>query len=414
MAYKLITSAKSDKGKIRSSNQDSGYAGNNLFIVADGMGGHAGGDIASALSTQHVAKVDDFYTDDGKAIEALTKAMREANDNLIKTVKDYPYLDGMGTTMDALVFTKNNANIVHIGDSRVYLLRDGYLKQITKDHTFVQKLVDSGRITEEEALYHPKRNVLMKVLGDSYQEPEFDVHQITIQPGDRFLLCSDGLCGFVPEQIIEENMKIADLDEATDLLIAEAKEYGAPDNVTVLVVEARDTRDSAEQVAAITWLGSAANEVVITEEGSNKFLRVFNKIGFVNSFRKRDEFLSENDPEFARALKEFDGRVRSWKNRGLALGIIITLVLGGSLWGVYSYTQTRYYLGIENGKVAIYQGIKESFGGFGFSHLYKISDVSVDTLPDFQKEALTRSVSANNLEDAKAKLQHIIESVTNG
>ena len=414
MAYKLITSAKSDKGKIRSSNQDSGYAGNNLFIVADGMGGHAGGDIASALSTQHVAKADDFYIDDGKAIEVLTKAMREANDNLIKTVKDYPYLNGMGTTMDAIVFTENIANIIHIGDSRVYLLRDGYLKQITKDHTFVQKLVDSGRITEEEALYHPKRNVLMKVLGDSYQEPEFDIHQITIQPGDRFLLCSDGLCGFVPEKIIEENMKIADLDEATDLLIAETKEYGAPDNVTVLVIEARDTRDSAEQLAAITWLGSAANEVVITEEGSNKFLRVFNKIGFVNSFRKRDEFLSESDPEFAKALNEFDGRVRSWKKRGLALGIIITLVLGGSLWGVYSYTQTRYYLGIENGKVAIYQGIKESFGGFGFSHLYKLSDVTVDSLPDFQKDLLNRSVSADNLQDAKDKLQQIVESVTNG
>ena len=163
MAYRFLTSAKSDKGKVRASNQDSGYSGNNLFIVADGMGGHAGGDIASAMATQHVAKADDVYEDDGKAIEVVAKAMREANDNLIATVKDYPYLQGMGTTMDTLVFTGNQANIIHIGDSRVYLSREGNLIQITKDHTFVQKLVDSGRITEEEALYHAKRNVLMKI-----------------------------------------------------------------------------------------------------------------------------------------------------------------------------------------------------------------------------------------------------------
>lgn len=413
MKYKFLTAAKSDKGKIRSSNQDSGYAGNNLFIVADGMGGHAGGDIASALATQHVAKIDDYYETSEKAVDIVTATMKEANGNLIKTVKDFPYLEGMGTTMDAIVFTKDVANIVHIGDSRVYLLRDGLLKQVTKDHTFVQKLVDSGRITEEEALYHPKRNVLMKVLGDSYQEAEFDVHQINAVAGDRFLLCSDGLCGVVPEKLIEENMKIADLDEATDLLIAEAKEYGAPDNVTVIIIEVRDPKDVLEQ-PAIKWLGSAANEVVIAKEGSNNFLRIFNRLGFANSFRKRDQFLSESDPEFAKALNEFDGKVRSWKKRGIALGVIIALILGGTTWGVYSYTQTRYYLGIENGKVAIYQGIKESFAGFGFSHLHTKSDIAVEQLPDFQQELLLRTISADSLEDAQAKLQQIVESVTNG
>ena len=414
MTYRFLTSAKSDKGKVRASNQDSGYSGNNLFIVADGMGGHAGGDIASAMATQHVAKADDVYEDDGKAIEVVAKAMREANDNLIATVKDYPYLQGMGTTMDTLVFTGNQANIIHIGDSRVYLSREGNLVQITKDHTFVQKLVDSGRITEEEALYHPKRNVLMKVLGDSYQEPEFDIHQIEAKPGDRFLLCSDGLCGFVPTALIEENLKNPDLEEASDLLIAEAKEYGAPDNVTVLIIEVKEAGELAEQASTITWLGSAANEVVISQEGSNRFLRIFNKINFANSFRKREEFLSENDPEFAKAIKEFDGRVTSWRRRGIALGVIITLLLGGALWGFYSYTQTRFYLGVENGKVAIYQGIKESFAGFGFSHLVQYSTLDVATLPDFQKELLDRTISADSLDDAKAKLQQIVESITNG
>ncbi|NBW73722.1 MAG: serine/threonine-protein phosphatase, partial [Microbacteriaceae bacterium] len=150
MANRYIASGKSDKGKVRSSNQDSGYAGNNLFIVADGMGGHAGGDIASALATQHVAKADDFYPTKLKAVASITKAMTEANNQLITTVDSFKYLAGMGTTMDALVFTNDTASILHIGDSRVYYLKDGVMSQVTKDHTFVQKLIDAGKITPEE------------------------------------------------------------------------------------------------------------------------------------------------------------------------------------------------------------------------------------------------------------------------
>lgn len=413
MSYKYLASGKSDKGRVRSSNQDSGYAGNNLFLVADGMGGHAGGDIASALATQRVAKIDDVYPNKIKAANALSSEMAEANKQLVSTVDSFSYLDGMGTTMDALLFTGESASIVHIGDSRVYWLRDGVMTQVTKDHTFVQKLIDAGRITPEEALYHPRRNVLMKVLGDSQQEPEFDIHHIDIQPGDRFLLCSDGLSSVVPESILEENMKIASLDEATDLLVAEAKEYGAPDNVTVILVEVRDANDPFP-AQSITWLGSAANEVVISQSGSNKFLQIFSRISFWDAFRKREQFLSESDPSFAKALDEFDGKVRSWKLRGLILFVIIAGIAGASIFGIYSYTQTRFYLGIENGKVAIYQGIKESFAGFGFSKLYDESNVLVDSLPDFQKDLLTRSISADSIEDAREKLQQIIESIDNG
>ncbi|MFN4846510.1 MAG: PP2C family protein-serine/threonine phosphatase [Rhodoluna sp.] len=413
MAFKFLASGKSDKGRVRSSNQDSGYAGNNLFIVADGMGGHAGGDIASALATQRVAKIDDVYPSKVKAVNALSAEMAEANKQLVDTVDSFGYLDGMGTTMDALLFSGSTASIVHIGDSRVYWLRDGVMSQVTKDHTFVQKLIDAGRITPEEALVHPRRNVLMKVLGDSQQEPEFDVHHIEIQPGDRFLLCSDGLCGVVPEPILEENMKVTSLDEATDLLVAEAKEYGAPDNVTVILVEVRESNDNLAS-QNITWLGSAANEVVISQSGSNKFLQIFSRISFWEAFRKREQFLSENDPGFAKALDEFDGKVRSWKLRGLILFAIIAAIAGASIYGIYSYTQTRFYLGVENGKIAIYQGIKESFAGFGFSKLYEESTIDVVTLPDFQQDLLDRTISADSLEDAREKLQQIIESVDNG
>jgi len=415
MGYKYLSAAKSDRGKIRSSNQDSGYSGVNLFVVADGMGGHAGGDIASALATQLVAQVDDVYVDADLAIGTLLEVMQSANEKLTDTVREYSYLAGMGTTMDALVFTGTTANVAHIGDSRVYVLRDGVMNQITKDHTFVQTLVDTGRITEEEALYHPRRNVLMRVLGDASDEPQFDVYPVDVLPGDRFLLCSDGLCGVVPNALIEENMKVADLDEAAGLLIDEAKEYGAPDNVTVILVEVFESDEDIPS-QGITWLGSAANEVVIKPNSAGRILEIFSPKAWLDSFRNagKEEYLAVDDPAFAQAVKEFGGKVRNWKLRGLLFFVLLAAVAGASIWGIYSYTQTRYYLGVQDGKVAIYQGIKESFAGFGFSHLYEQSDLSVDALPDFQKDLLQRSISADSLADAKDKLNQIAASVDNG
>ena len=417
MALKIVSVSKSDKGKVRSSNQDSGYSGVNLFVVADGMGGHAGGDIASAIATQHVAKVDDVYEDGELAIGALLNAMREANEKLTETVSKFNYLAGMGTTMDAVLITENLANIAHIGDSRVYLLRNNVMTQITKDHTFVQKLVDSGKITEEEALYHPRRNVLMRVLGDASEEPEFDIHQLELQAGDRLLLCSDGLCSYVPGQIIEENLKVTNLDEAIDLLIDEAKEYGAPDNVTVLLLDVREATETNEVTQGITWLGSAANEVVIKSNSAGRILEIFSPVRWLESFRdsaSKEEFFSEKDPALAKAINEFGGKVRNWKLRGAALFIALAILSGASVWGIYSYTQSRYYLGVQDGKIAIYQGIKESFAGFGFSHLYQQSTVEVATLPDFQQELLSRTISADSLADAKRKLKQITESAKNG
>lgn len=416
MTYKFQTAAKSDRGKIRSSNQDSGYAGVNLFVVADGMGGHAGGDIASALATQLVAQVDDVYDDPDLAIGTLLESMQSANEKLTNTVREYGYLAGMGTTMDALVFTGTTAAIAHIGDSRVYLLRDGIMSQLTKDHTFVQTLVDSGRITEDEALYHPRRNVLMRVLGDASDEPQFDVYPLDVLPGDRFLLCSDGLCGVVPNALIEENMKVTDLSEAADLLIEEAREYGAPDNVTVILVEVFEADEDIPS-HGITWLGSAANEVVIKPNSAGRILEIFSPKAWLDSFRNsagKEEYLAVDDPAFAQAVKEFGGKVRNWKLRGLIFFVLLGLVATASIWGIYTYTQTRYYLGVEDGKVAIYQGIKESFAGFGFSHLYEKSNLDLATLPDFQQELLQRSISANSITEAREKLNQIATSVDNG
>src|SRR4051794_40384201 len=201
MVFQGSSAAISHTGKVRSNNQDSGYAGSSLFVVADGMGGHAGGDIASAIAVRRIAETDrlDFATPQ-EAEFALQSAMIAANQEISAAVEERPELTGMGTTVSALVRVDDVIATAHIGDSRIYLLRDGELSQITNDHTFVQRLVETGRITPEEAAVHPRRSVLMRVLGDIDQSPEIDTAILGTGPGDRWMLCSDGLTSHVPPE----------------------------------------------------------------------------------------------------------------------------------------------------------------------------------------------------------------------
>ncbi|MSZ08741.1 MAG: serine/threonine-protein phosphatase, partial [Actinobacteria bacterium] len=231
----VLSAASSHIGKIRLTNQDSGSVGRHLFVVADGMGGHAGGDVASALAVQHLSRLDRAYSSVDEARETLFTNILEAGRELTSTVEEHPELTGMGTTVSAMIRVGSQMVIAHIGDSRIYRLREGVLEQITSDHTFVQRLVDSGRITPEEAAVHPRRSVLMRVLGDVDAEPEVDTHVVDTQPGDRWLLCSDGLSGYVPERDIAETLlTIDDVELACHKLITQTLSEGAPDNVTVV------------------------------------------------------------------------------------------------------------------------------------------------------------------------------------
>ena len=199
MVFEGSSAAISHTGKVRSNNQDSGYSGANLFVVADGMGGHAGGDVASSIAIHRMEPLDQPYTSVEDAQASLQAAATTAAGDLIRAAKDRPELAGLGTTLSAIIMVDDYAVIGHIGDSRIYLYRDDAVTQITADHTFVQRLVDSGRITPEEARYHPRRSVLMRVLSDMDADPELDNFVMHTQPGDRWLLCSDGLSGVVDE-----------------------------------------------------------------------------------------------------------------------------------------------------------------------------------------------------------------------
>jgi serine/threonine protein phosphatase PrpC len=233
----VLSAAASHVGKVRASNQDSGSIGNHLFVVADGMGGHAGGDVASAIAVRHLAEIDRPYDSVDDAREVLYRSILDAGMELTEAVSEHPELTGMGTTVSAMIRVGKQMVIAHIGDSRIYRLRNGVLEQITADHTFVQRLVDSGRITPEEAAVHPRRSVLMRVLGDVDVEPEIDTHVVDTQPDDRWLLCSDGLSGYVSEREIAEILVSVDnTEDACEKLILASLAEGAPDNVTVVVV----------------------------------------------------------------------------------------------------------------------------------------------------------------------------------
>ena len=411
MAIRTVSYAASDVGKVRSSNQDSGYAGVNLFFVADGMGGHAGGDIASAITAQHVAKADEPVENSQQAEQKLIDYIWQANEKLSASVAEHSELAGMGTTFSGIFVNGTSVSIGHIGDSRIYLARDGVVKQITSDHTFVQRLVDTGRITEEEALVHPRRSVLMRVLGDVEQFPEVDLETFETKPGDRWMVCSDGLSGVVPEGLMHRILlSNSTVQEATDLLVGEALEFGAPDNVTVVLVDVLDAKDEVEVSPARTFVGSAASEVVIEERKGRRILRILNPMTLIEMLQKPEDptsFAPESEELLEKILKETKGRIRARRLRQIATYLLIVAAATYGLFLAYEYTQTRYFVGTNDGVVVIYKGIKEELGPFKFSTVYEVSNITLDSLTDFQREALERSIGTENLEDARRVLDQL-------
>lgn len=241
--------AQSDVGRIRAKNDDSAYAGRHLAVVADGMGGHAGGDVASAATVLDMIHLDraDY---DGDAGNVLADEIQTANSLLSELVHINPKLAGMGTTVTALLLAEGKLHFAHIGDSRAYRLRDGEFKQVSVDHTFVQRLIDEGRLKPEEAESHPHKNVLMRVLGDVDASPELDLDTLDVRPGDRWLLCSDGL-NYVAGHAVERTVKeTKDLRECVETLVELTLEAGSPDNVTVVMVEiVEETPDDVSTAA---------------------------------------------------------------------------------------------------------------------------------------------------------------------
>jgi PPM family protein phosphatase len=237
MSLTLRFAAGSHTGMIRDHNEDSGYAGPRLLAIADGMGGQAAGEVASSEVISTIVALDDDVPG-SDILTSLDAAVQHANARLRGMVEEDPQLDGMGTTLTALLWTGQRLGLVHVGDSRAYLLRDGVLTQITQDHTWVQRLVDEGRITEEEATTHPQRSLLMRALG-SADHVEADLSIREVRAGDRYLVCSDGLTNHISNQELETMLTREtsnSADQAARRLLNLVNLRGATDNATIVVV----------------------------------------------------------------------------------------------------------------------------------------------------------------------------------
>ncbi|ETJ01701.1 MAG: Phosphoprotein phosphatase, partial [Actinomyces urogenitalis DORA_12] len=238
MTISLRYAARSSVGLVRASNQDSAYAGPHLMAMCDGMGGPAGGDIASAVAISHLIPLDADSHQAGELLGLLRGAIQEAHADLVARSTAEPDLAGLGTTCVAVMRSGNKLAMVHVGDSRAYLLREGELTQVTTDHTFVEYLVETGRLTREQARQHPQRSVLLRVLGDADGEVQLDESIREAVPGDRWLLCSDGLSGPVTAATIGEVLAgVEDPALAADQLIDLAERAGGPDNITAVVFD---------------------------------------------------------------------------------------------------------------------------------------------------------------------------------
>ncbi len=268
MVLVLRYAARSDVGLVRSDNEDSAYAGSRMLVVADGMGGHAAGELASATAVATFATLDshdELQPGDDEILGLLAAATDDAHDALQTVAAATPGSRGMGTTVTALAWLNDRVAVAHIGDSRAYLLRDSVLRQLTRDHTFVQTLVDAGRITPEEASVHERRNLLTKAL-DGLHPVESDLSIREVRPGDRFLLSSDGLHGVVPDARLRELLiEFSDPTAAVAALVEEALRGGAPDNVTALVADVVEVPDAdATIVRSPIVVGAAAESATVT------------------------------------------------------------------------------------------------------------------------------------------------------
>jgi serine/threonine protein phosphatase PrpC len=406
--------AASDVGKHRSSNQDAGYAGYQLSFVADGMGGHAGGDIASAISSQRIALVDSKHDSETEAIAALRRGLIEANAMLAETVAEHPELRGMGTTFSGLLVTEDKVVTAHIGDSRIYLVRDGQVRQVTADHTFVQRLVEMGKISPEEALIHPRRSVLMRVLGDAAPTLEIDFATYELRAGDRWLLCSDGLSGVVPEDVMSRILT-SDVDpaEAVELLVGEALEFGAPDNVTVVITDIQQEAKAAS--IKPLFVGSAAKEVVIEERTGNRLLRLLSPRNLVELFTPAEDqtsYAPESKELLEKILRDTKRKLRWRTVRVILSWILLAGAILGVGYGAYAYTQTRFFVAEYEGQVTIFRGIREELGPLKFSQPYFQSDITVDQLPELERRSVEESIPAENLEDAERILELLSERLS--
>jgi serine/threonine protein phosphatase PrpC len=469
MTLALRYAVRSDVGLLREGNEDSAYAGPHLLAVADGMGGHAAGEVASAATITTIAALDSDQLGPD-LVNSLADAVATANMRLQELIISDPATEGMGTTLTAILWADGHAALCHIGDSRAYLLRDGQFYQITHDHTLVQSLVDEGKITEDDVATHPHRSLLLRALdGRTIAEPDLSVHETV--PGDRYLLCSDGLSGVVTEQTLHQTLSsVWDPDKAALQLIELAIKGGGPDNITCIVADVVDPQASgapptrrpviagAAANGAPTSAHTAPNSGTGPQRPSSPATRAMhltrtapqpaapgeedprawgggngygdpggngpggNGPGRHGAARNNGGGFDENgfaDPGRPPYDDDDDYQVagqREGKRRWpivSALLVVLVLVVGGGLYGGWQYVQGQYYIGVQNGHVAVFRGVNQAVAGISLSSLIQeYPNLPLNQLMSDYQGQINQTISYGSLPDAQSVIGNLQRNVT--
>lgn len=369
--------ARSDVGLVRQGNEDSGYASDSLLIVADGMGGHVAGEMASATVTAILAGLPIAESED--VLTQLADAVDDAQLEMRHIIAEQPDFQGMGTTVTVVCWQGDRASIAHVGDSRAYMLRNGELLRLTKDHTYVQTLVDAGQITAAQAATHRRRNLLIRAIdGVNTVEPDLSIREV--HPGDRIMLCTDGLSGVINDDEIREMLSRSDPPGAVTALVDAAIERGAPDNVTCVVAD----------VAQVAEPPAGTRPVVV---GAAAEPRTRSKLPGVDF--PQDSQLDEQ-PESAQWHEPVRPRRRGrWIVAAVAALVGLILIGGTWLW-----TSQQYYVGSQDGYVTVYRGIPQSVGSLPLSSVVETTAIPSVQLPVYAQELVNATIAAQDRADA--------------
>jgi len=406
-ALRLRYTALSDVGRVRKDNQDSGYAGPHFLAIADGVGGSARGDVASSTAIGELHALDAPPGNDLQS--ALAEGIDKAHHKIAELVDQHPELDGTSTTVTAAIFDGTRIGIGHVGDSRGYLLREGKISQLTKDHTFVQSLIDEGRITEEESRVHPHRNLILRAV-DGVHETEPDLFLVELMPGDRIMLCSDGASGVLDDAALAAILGTGTVEASAVELIRAALEAGSSDNVTVVVADVVDTaaEDPEETQAVLIGpivVGAAAEKRKGLGSRRQRKKADTGELDPVPSQPGDQPRGTDVDPEALRYAPRAPRRF-GWLRRIVAVAVVgVLLWLGGS--SAYAWSQKQYYVAPNADHVAIYRGVEADLPILTLHRVYETSSVKVDELPDFFRGQVSDGMGATNLSDARAIVQRL-------
>ena len=369
----------------KSRNEDSAYAGPELLVLCDGMGGHAAGDVASSLVVGELVHLDGESHGADDVLDVLRQALEEANDRLADVMEVYPDSDGMGTTCIAMVRSGSKLAVANIGDSRAYLLRGERLTRITKDHSFVQKLLDEGRLTEDEALHHPQRSLVTRVFtGRPEDQPDLSLREV--RSGDRLLLCSDGLTDYVTEETVGDLLRETDRTpgQVADALIQTAIRAGTRDNVTVVVVDVVPSGDGTTRPQVVGAASERRGTQVISQ------LTPAEKAAQLS----REASGRTEPPEPVLAEEQTRPWVRGLRAAVVTLAVIGVLAAAG--WAGWTWSQQQYFVGEDEGQVTVFRGLSQDLGPLSLSSVEERTDIRVDALPAYYRDQVRRTLSADD------------------